>query len=407
MGLFKKKKEEVKEEQEVVIEATKEEKEEESKRKGLGIFKKKDKENQDNESTSDEEKRGSKLFDIINNGPSIKEDEITAYEQKYVKAENNKSIKFFLTLAIILVGAILFACEFFVFEKIYNMNVYAGYVAIGVGVILFIIFYVVPVCKITKSEYFITNVNRTHMKEAKIHNRKARIRIAEKMIEFNEDVNGAGWYDNEKIMTLQKALYHKDDKLLKQTLGEMYSDKGCIKKTAKKMIAASSAKCGVLTAISQDEKLDSVIVIITNLKLIKDIIFLYGFRPSDAKMAKIYRSVIRNTLVAYGVSSAGIGKILGKSAAAALANVTNPIASFVGNLIVTVVDSSIQGAVNAALTYGLGKQTIKYLKYEYNLQSILDDINLEITDEEEASTLKEIQEGLKEMKKDKKQLKDM
>lgn len=401
MGLFKKKEKETKEE---LVEVVPEEKEEDSKRKGLSIFKKKDKENQDNESTGDEEKHSRKIFDIINNGPSSNVDSISEYEQKYVKVENNKSIKFFLTLAIILVGAILFTCEFFVIEKIYTMNVYAGYVAIGIGVILFIIFYIVPVCKITRSEYFITNVNRTHMKEAQRHNRKARINIAEKMIEFNENVNGAGWYDNDKIMTLQKSLYKKDDKLLKQTLSEMYSDKGCIRKTAKKMIMSASAKCGLFTALSQDDKLDSAIVIITNLKLIKDIIFLYGFRPSDAKLAKIYRSVIRNTLIAYGISASGIGKKLGKTAADALANIKASgwlasLLSLGGNLLNGVIDSSVQGIGNAVLTYNLGRQTIKYLKYEYNLQNILDDINLEISDEEEANAMKEIQEGLKEIKK--------
>ena len=402
MGLFNGKKKEVKEKEEVKVENNTENVEEESKRKWLkNPFKKKEEENEDNEPNDGKEKRSRKIFDIINNGPSSKAYEIAAYEQKYVKAENNKSIKFFLTLAIILVGAILFTCEFFVIEKIYNINVYAGYVAIGIGVILFIVFFVVPVYKIMHSEYFITNVNRTHMKEAQRHNRKTRIKIAEKMIEFNKNIDGAGWYDNDKIASLQSALDNNDDKLLKQSLSEMYS--GCIKKTAKKMIKSASAKCGLFTALSQSDALDSGIVVMTNLKLIKDIVFLYGFRPSDAKLAIIYRNVIANTLLAYGISASGIGKAFGKKLADALANikasgVIATIASGVGNLIVGVSDSVIQGIGNAVLTYRLGRQTIKFLNQEYNLQNILDNIDLEIPEEEEKESLKDIQEGLKEIK---------
>ena len=134
------------------------------------------------------------------------------YEEKYVKRQNTKGIKFLLNLMIVLVGVVIFTCLFLLVMKVYEMNNYAGYGVGIVAIILYIIFFIVPVVKIMKSDYFITNVNVKHAKEAKAHNKKVRLNIATKIVDFNESVSGAGWYDGQKVVELEAALYKKDDK---------------------------------------------------------------------------------------------------------------------------------------------------------------------------------------------------
>ena len=84
---------------------------------------------------------------------------IYEYEEKYVKRQNTKSATFFLRLIIALIGVFFVWCFFTLSKSIWEMNEYAGYAAAGVSVILFIIFYIVPVVKILKTDYFVTAVN--------------------------------------------------------------------------------------------------------------------------------------------------------------------------------------------------------------------------------------------------------
>ena len=156
------------------------------------------------------------------------------------------------------------------------------------------------------------------------------------------------------------------------------------------MIRDHALKVGVTTAISQNEKVDTLFVVIYNLSLIKDIVFLYGFRPNDRQLAKIYKTVIADAVIAYGLGNAtgsmasGIVKKMGKG----LDGI--PI---LGSAINTVIDSVAQGVINSTLTVLIGFQTKKYLMKEYKLQNILDDVI--VTDEELENEAIEMSNNLK------------
>lgn len=316
------------------------------------------------------------------------------YEEKYVKRQNTKGIKFLLHLLIVLIGVVIFTCLFLVVSKVYEMQEYAGYGVGVVAIILFIVFYIVPVVKIMKSDYFITNVNRKHAKEAKSHNKKVRYNIATKIVDFTESVSGAGWYESSKVVELEAALYKKDDKKIKEVLTDLYN--GSVRKTAKEIIHSAARKAALYSALSQDNKLDAAIVAFVNIQMVKDLVFLYGFRPSDAKLVKIYANVLENTLVAYGVSSFDIGK----NAVKTMGGIVNKI-PILGGVISTVIDSSVQGLTNGALTTIAGYQSIKFISQEYNLQNVLDDIELEETEEDVNVSVKELEDELKQNKDNK------
>ena len=97
-------------------------------------------------------------------------------------------------------------------------------------------------------------------------------------------------------------------------------------------------------------------------------------------MYKIYRTVVVNSLVAYGVATSLNG--LGGNVVALLSKTVGAL-PVLGNAIGTVIDSAVQGAANASLAAILGFQTIRYLNKEYKLQDILDSVI--ISDEEQAS----------------------
>lgn len=309
------------------------------------------------------------------------------YEQRYTRRQNVRGAKFALHVFAALVGIGIGALLFFVSKDIWEINEYAGYAAIGVSVILFIFCYIVPLVKIAKSPYFITNVNAYTAREARKHNKKARHDIADKIIDVTSKVDGVGWYDSKTVGELAIAVNCGDEKGITNKLSELYN--GSVKKSGKYLISKAAMKSAMYSAISQTNKVDSLLVAFVNLQLIKDIVFLYGFRPSDAKLWKIFARVIQNSLVAYGVGGARIGNTV----VATMGNAVKGI-PLLGSAIAALVDSSVQGLTNGVLTAVIGYQTIKYLNEEYRLQAILEDVVL-VDEQEFEETCAEIEKELR------------
>lgn len=330
-------------------------------------------------------------------GKAPKKMTIYEYEQKYTHKTNVKNSKLFIGLFAAAIGALLFYCLFsvtlsvFRLELPFNINLYLGIGAAVVSVLLFIFLFIVPLVKILKMNYFVTNVNVFTAREAKKHNRKVRHDLANKIIDVTAKVDGVGWYDSEAVGRLAIAQKTEDEEKLKECLTELYS--GCIKKNACDMILKASVKTGFYSAVSQSNKVDSILVAFYNLQLIKDILFLYGFRPSDAKLVKIFGNILRNSLIAYGMGGVKIGGAIVQTMGSAVKSIP-----LLGTVISTAVDSSVQGLTNGVLTAVIGRQTIRYLNNEYRLQDILDGIEIEVTDEEFNETCDEIERELKKGK---------
>ena len=317
---------------------------------------------------------------------------IYEYEQKYVKRQNVRGAKFLLRFSAAIVGIFLFAILTSLSLRVYEINEYAGYAAGGVCLILYICIFIVPLVKIFRSDYFMTNVNAYTARTAQKHNRKLRHDIADKIIDLTAKVEGVGWYDSEVVGRLAVATKAGDEDKLRSTLTELY--KGSIKKSAKDLIFKSSIKSATYSAVSQTKGVDAALVIIVNVQLVKDIIFLYGFRPSDAKLAKIFSRVIQNSLVAYGLGSTNIGSSVVKTMGSAIRDIP-----LLGTALAAVVDSSVQGLVNGTLTTIIGYQTIAYLSHEYKLQDILDGVDVSGTPVEIEEACNELETQLKKKKK--------
>lgn len=315
------------------------------------------------------------------------------YKEKYTRPENTKAIKFGLFMFIASVGIIVFACLLLVVLRVFEINEYAGYVAIGVAVLMFIFLYIVPVVQIHKHRPFITNVNNRTVRNAQRHNRQVRNEISDMMIEFVSKVEGMSWYDENLVGKLAIARQTNNDTEVKSLLTQIYDTS--VKKQADKVISAHAVKVGLITAASQSEKLDAAFVAVYELSLIKDLVYLYGFRPSDAKLLKIYRIVVVNSLLAYGVS-AGTTNLISKGLSATFEGLP-----LLGTLISTAIASASQGIINGVMTGIIGVQTKRYLIKEYHLQDILDSVELD-NPEEDNKMLTEISQEIKTQTKDKK-----
>lgn len=313
---------------------------------------------------------------------------IYEYEEKYVKRQNTKGATFFLRLIVALIGVFFVWCFFSVSKTIWDINEYAGYAATGVSVILFIIVYIVPVVKILKSDYFITNVNYKTAAAAKRKNRKLRYEIATKIVDLCNTVAGVGWYDSLTVEKLEAGVKYRDDGVIKEQLTVLYN--GSVKKSARDVIFKCSMKSAMFSALSQESKIDSMLVATVNMQMIKDIVFLYGFRPSDTKLLKIFSAVVRNALIAYGLGGLKIGNGIARTMGDAAKGIP-----FLGSVISVLVDSSVQGLANGTLSAVIGYQTIKYLNTEYKLQNILDGIEVAETEEELAETCESIEKELR------------
>ena len=315
------------------------------------------------------------------------------YKEKYTRPENTKAIKFGLFMFIASVGIIVFACLLLVVLRVFEINEYAGYVAIGVAVLMFIFLYIVPVVQIHKHRPFITNVNNQTVRNAQRHNRQVRNEISDMMIEFVSKVEGMSWYDENLVGKLAIARQTGNDADVKSLLTQIYDTS--VKKQADKVISAHAVKVGLITAASQSDKLDAAFVAVYELSLIKDLVYLYGFRPSDAKLLKIYRTVVVNSLLAYGVS-VGTTNLISKGLSATFEGLP-----LLGTLISTAIASASQGIVNGVMTGIIGVQTKRYLIKEYHLQDILDSVELD-NPEEDSKMLTEISEEIKTQTKEKK-----
>lgn len=309
------------------------------------------------------------------------------YEQKYSKRENVRGAKLMLKLIAIAIGVVVATCLVTITLKLWDVHMYAGIAAAAVSVILFICLYIVPLVKIIKTGKFQVNVNAKTARQAQKHNKKLRREIANKIIELTAQVDGVGWYDSQIVGELAIAVNTNDNEGIKKSLTALYS--GSVKKAAKSLIYKSAVKSGMYSALAQTSRADALLVVFLNLQLIKDIVFLYGFRPSDAKLVRIFGRVLQNSLIAYGLGNIKIGNSIVKTMGDAMKGLP-----LLGAAISTIVDSSVQGLTNGVLTTVMGYQTIKYLSYEYKLQNILDGVEI-VAEDEMTETCQEIEKELK------------
>lgn len=319
------------------------------------------------------------LYTILPERNKIKfKDAINEYEDKYVKSENWRYARKTLVAIVVILGVFIFSALLNICDKIRNFNIYAGYISIVILIALFVYYYVFNVLKLFSFNFFYTNVGRYHIEKAKKHNAITRKKIAERMINFHKNIENEGWYDSNYIEKLEIALNNNDDDDLTKNLKKMLD--GTVYEKSKSLIANSAVRSGLYSALSPSPTLDTAFVTSINFKLVKDLIFLYGFRPSTPKFVKIFIDIMIKSLATYGLGGKEVGALTARVSSKII-----PIeaAGFA-------VDIGVQAIANGMMTMFVGYATIDYLKKEFRLQEILGKIEVLDDNDEFTETEKKV-----------------
>lgn len=139
------------------------------------------------------------------------------------------------------------------------------------------------------------------------------------------------------------------DKLKKQ-LNILFNSS--IKREINKVIINNAKTVMISTAISPNPRVDLISVFTVNLKLIKEIVVLCGFRPNFKNLSKLSINVFGTALIAEGLENLNLDDVLPKDFSSMLSEVPflKPIFSGVS-----------QGIANALLTIRIGVITRRYL----------------------------------------------
>ncbi len=351
-----------------------------------------------------------KLLQNIDETTPSQDEELAfiAYQENVTRSKEEKRTRWILialTVAIYLLGLGLFAI---IVQTVYNINQIAGLVTGAVLLVLYTICFVVVIVSIFSKHSFdleFKKRNTGHFSERA--NNKVRWEIAKNIkeqsvvlnyIENQEKKEFLNKTEAEKVdafTTITKLLEkypghipgstNPDSQKLAESLSVSMRKDGVIYKKAKKLILRRAVSTGCLTALSQNVIVDASVVAIKNVQLIKDLIWLYGFRPTNAEMTKILSRVVRNVCIAIGLNS------MPKSTTWASKVFNKDSSNFLIQLLGQAIDMGAQFLGNGAMTYLVGKYTVNALLSQYRIQDLyrLEDLkNYEI--EMTSSTVHEI-----------------
>ena len=246
-----------------------------------------------------------------------------------------------------------------------------GYICTGVAALVVFFFIVRPLVKVLKARFFVTDVTAENKDLAKRKNYAALKDVANALVQYNRDDKTLKhhYIKNENLEKIEYALEKNDKKALRDAMRKTFSSD--VGSTANGVIFKSAGRAFLTTSVSQNDKIDALSVLLVNLSLIKQIVAIYGYRPSNFKLAKIYASVLRNSLIAYGMQNVNWFNVFGKF----FTGVSKKIP-----FLDTLVDSTVQGTVSAFLTLLVGYKTKRYLCSDYAKSEKLDPIEADGVD---------------------------
>ena len=289
--------------------------------------------------------------------------------------QKNEKRYFFLLLAVVSVLVLLVAGALAdIVGVCFQINQWLGYGAAAVTALLIILLIIRPTVKIFRAKYFITDVTADKFDETRKRNYRALKSVASALVAYNDDPKNAKfrYISPENTSALSRALRKGEKAEIKSALKTVYA--GDVAKCANGLIWRSAGKAFLTTSISQNDRIDGLSVLLVNLSLVKQIVGVYGYRPSFAKMFRIYTTVLSGALIAYGMQNVNWFNVFGKF----FSGVAKKI-PFVD----TLVDSAVQGTVSAFLTLLVGYKTKKYLCSDYKKQEKIDMAGQDLKDSED------------------------
>ncbi len=245
------------------------------------------------------------------------------------------AIGFILLFVLILLSSVLS-----VGERLQNAapGMYLDVIFYVLSGLLFYILIVRPVHIILFSPAFSveTTLEASGKKNYGLYKRVARRLLSDEM------------FPEEHRMMLESSMNNVD--ALREALNESFNK--VIKKRMNDVIRKHAKTIMVSTAISQNGRLDAMIVVAVNLRMIKDLVVMCGYRPSFKNLSKLTINVFTTALIAEGLEDLNLSEVLPMSGINTVAELP---------LVKGAISSVTQGISNALLTLRVGIVTRKYL----------------------------------------------
>ncbi|MEC9485801.1 MAG: DUF697 domain-containing protein [Candidatus Izemoplasma sp.] len=225
-----------------------------------------------------------------------------------------------------------------------NVHVYLAYAFYGLSAILFYVLILNPIRVILLSPTFTVDAMLTDTRQKHIIYRNAA-----KVL-----LKGDTLSDKEK-RAIQLSLNNYEK--LHLALQEAF--KGSIRTKTRETIVDNAKHVFISTALSQNGNLDMLSTLIINIKLIREVVEVSGFRPSYAYLIKLIVRVMVASLIAEGIEEMDLSEVLPTKFTETITDVP---------FLKTISSSVLGGVTNAMLTCRVGIITEKYL---YNDNQLL------------------------------------
>lgn len=279
------------------------------------------------------------------------------------KQKNEKNFFAAILAVVAVVVLLLIGSLANILSLCFDINRWFGYAMVAATAVLIVLFVLRPVTKVLGARFFITDVTSDKCDMARRRNYRALKDVSRALVEYNTNPKNAKfrYLSPENTAKLRDALDGGDKTRLKSALKQAYSTD--VASCVNGLIWKSAGKAFLTTSVSQNDKIDAISVLLIDLSLVKQIVGAYGYRPSYAKLFRIYAAVLRNSLIAYGMQNVNWFNVFGKF----FTGVARKLP-----FIDTIVDSAVQGTVSAFMTVLVGYKTKRYLCSDYKKQEKLD-----------------------------------
>ncbi len=229
--------------------------------------------------------------------------------------------------------------------RLRNIHEYVEYAFYGLCVILLWVLMINPIRVILLSPTFTVDAMLTDdVKRHRIYKDAANVLLK------NDSLK-----DEDKVL-LQSSLNSKDD--LHNALQTVFST--TVRENINNAIVKNSKSVLVTTALSQNGNLDMLSVLTINIKMIREIVELSGFRPSYPYLAKLSLNVLVTSLIAEGIEEIDVTEYMPTKISETLTDIP---------FLKTISGSVIGGIANGMLTCRVGMVTQRYL---FNDNKLLD-----------------------------------
>ncbi len=240
--------------------------------------------------------------------------------------------------ALILLALIILSSIINLGDRLMKIHPYVAYGFYGLSVILVYFLLIRPIRIILLSPAF--NIETVIDKPSK-HRYLTYKKVSNTLIK-NEDISKR---EQEELKVAMK-----DSLELQAKLNEIFNS--TMKKKVNKLIFQHAKTVFISTAVSQNGRLDLIASLVVNVRLVKEIVRVCGFRPNFKNLSKLTLRVFSTALIAEGLENIDFTEMLPTNIQSAIKSI--PFAKIV-------TESLLQGISNAVVTLRIGIITRKYL----------------------------------------------